>query len=76
MDIQAPLRPDPLPWLLDPADPGPRYLALRDLVGLPPQDPELLAARTAAHLSGPIAEVLGQMDPSRLLGQAGTGLQP
>ena len=29
-----------LDWLLDPADPGVRYLALRDLVGLPPDDPE------------------------------------
>ena len=32
-----------LDWLLDPADPGPRYLALRDLVRLPADEPELLA---------------------------------
>ena len=36
-----------LDWLLDPADPGPRYLALRDLVRLPADEPELLAARAA-----------------------------
>ena len=42
-------KPNVLAWLLDPADPGPRHLALRDLVRLPADDPELLAARAAAH---------------------------
>ena len=38
-----------LDWLLDPTNPGPRYLALRDLVRLPADEPELLAARAAAR---------------------------
>jgi len=29
---------DPMSWLLDSTDPGVRYLALRDLVGLPPDE--------------------------------------
>ena len=36
-----------LDWLLDPADPGPRYLALRDLVRLPADELSLI------HISEP-----------------------
>jgi hypothetical protein len=43
------LNGDVLPWLLEPDSPGARYLALRDLVGLRADDPELAAARQAAH---------------------------
>ena len=43
------LTADPLPWLLDPSDPDVRYLALRDLLDRPADDPELLAARELAH---------------------------
>ena len=32
------LRDDPLPWLLDESDPGPRYLALRDLLAVDDED--------------------------------------
>lgn len=37
------LNSDPLPWLLepDPANPGVRYFALRDLLDRPETDPEV-----------------------------------
>ncbi len=68
--------PDPLPWLLDPADPGPRYLALRDLLRLPVDDPELLAARAAAHAAPPIATILDAMHPDGYWDKPGSGYGP
>lgn len=59
------LKADPLPWLLAGDAPGVRYLALRDLCDLPPDDPQLADARRAAHRAGPIASVLDGMDPCR-----------
>jgi hypothetical protein len=41
--------PNTLAWLLDPAAPGVRYLALRDLEGLPHNDPEPRRGAAAAH---------------------------
>ena len=35
MEWHSQLNGDPMPWLLESKDPGARYLALRDLVGLP-----------------------------------------
>ncbi len=63
-------------WLLDPADPGVRYLALRDLVRLHPEDPVLLAARAEAHTAGPIATVLDAMDPAGYWVRPGPGYNP
>jgi len=65
-----------LDWLLDPAQPGVRYLALRDLVGLGADDAKLLAARQAAHRAGPIAEILAQMDPQGYWVRPGGGYNP
>lgn len=65
-----------LPWLLEQADPGVRYLALRDLLRLSPDDPELIAAREAAHRTGPIATVLDAMDPAGFWVQPGPGYGP
>ncbi len=63
-------------WLLDPDDPGPRYLALRDLVGLPAGDPELVAAQNAAHTLGPIATTLDKMHPDGYWSVPGHGYNP
>ena len=38
-----------------------RHLALRDLLDRPPDDPDLLAARQAAHQAGPIRTLLDAM---------------
>lgn len=68
--------PDTLPWLLDPADPGPRYLALRDLLHLPGDDPVVAAARAAAHRDGPIAAILAAMAGDGHWGKPGPGYGP
>jgi len=60
-DWKKALKPDPPDWLLEPDDPGVRYLALRDIVEA--GEKELKAARTKAHREGPIAAILDNMDP-------------
>ncbi len=45
-------------WLLEPGEPSPRYFALVDLLGRPPADPEVLAAREAIGRSGPVPRIL------------------
>jgi hypothetical protein len=73
---QDQLKSDPLPWLLEPDDPGVRYLALRDLLDRPAADPELLAARRSAHMQGPIAAVLEAMAPEGYWVEPGPGYLP
>lgn len=63
-------------WLLDPANPGVRYLALRDLVGLPAGDEELVVARQVAHTQGPIAAILDKMHPDGYWSEPGPGYNP
>ena len=46
-----------LSWLLEPGDPGVRYLTMRDLLDLPAADSALHEAQLLAHRKGPIAEV-------------------
>lgn len=67
------LREDRLAWLLDPDSPGVRYLALRDLLKRPADDPELGAARQAAHREGPIATILAEMNPAGYWVEPGPG---
>lgn len=65
-----------LDWLLEPADPGIRYLALRDLVGLPSDDSQLLTAQKAAHTDGLIAIILENMHPDGYWVRPGPGYNP
>jgi hypothetical protein len=65
-----------LDWLLAPDSPGVRYLALRDLLDRPEDDPELVAARQAAHTEGPIAQVLAAMEPDGYWVEPGPGYRP
>ncbi len=67
------LNDTPLDWLLEPDDPGVRYLALRDLLNTPVDDPQLLHARREAHLHGPIASVLDKMEPEGYWVRPGPG---
>lgn len=50
-------------WLLEHEEPSVRYLARRDLLGLPSGDPELLASQQDAHQQGAIPAILDQMHP-------------
>jgi hypothetical protein len=60
-------------WLLEPNEPGVRYLTLRDLLDIPADDRELVEAREAAHTSGPIALVLDKMQPDGYWAKPGPG---
>lgn len=53
---------DPLSWLLeeDAENPGVRYFALRDLLGLAGDSAEVQAAREAVMRSGPVPAILAQ----------------
>lgn len=63
-DVKQQLRGDPLPWLLDEDEhnPGVRYFALRDLLGLPAESGEVQAAQEAVMRGGPVPVILGQQD--------------
>ena len=78
MDItwQNQLKGDPLPWLLEADSPGVRYLALRDILELPQNNPELNIARKIAHRKGPIATVLTEMDTAGYWAEPGPGYNP
>ena len=52
------LRADPVDWLLDPAQPAVRHLALRQLLDRPAYDPEVLDSQSAAMATNPIAAIL------------------
>ena len=70
------LRKDSLPWLLESEEPGVRYLALRDLLDIPPDDNKLRSARRAAHQEGPIAAVLSGMNEEGYWVKPGPGYNP
>lgn len=76
MTWQDQLKGDTLAWLLEAGSPGVRYLALRDLLDYPAGDPELQAARQAAHTQGPIATVLAGMDEAGYWVEPGPGYNP
>jgi hypothetical protein len=76
MSWQSQLRGDPVPWLLESDSPGVRYLALRDLLELSDDDPQLKSARRAAHKDGPIADVLDQMERAGYWVKPGPGYTP
>jgi hypothetical protein len=70
------LNQEVLNWLLSPEDPGVRYLAMRDLLDYPEDDPEMKLARRQAHEKGPIATILKEMDPQGYWVAAGPGYLP
>lgn len=63
-------------WLLEPEDPGVRYLALRDLLDCAADDPLLVEARQVAHTQGPIAAILAAMEDQGFWVEAGPGYNP
>jgi hypothetical protein len=70
------LRNDSLSWLLESENPGVRYLALRNLFDLSPDDKKLKTARKLAHKEGPIAHILSKMDEEGYWKRPGTGYGP
>jgi hypothetical protein len=70
------LRGDPVSWLLESTTPEVRYLALRDLLNRPENDPELATARRLAHQQGPIATILANMDKDGFWVNPGPGYNP
>jgi hypothetical protein len=72
----ASLRADPLPWLLDPAAPAVRNLALRELLDRPADDPDVSEARAAAMASPPIASILAAQHPDGWWAVPGSGYGP
>jgi hypothetical protein len=73
MSWQNQLKGDSLFWLLENDTPGVRYLALRDLLDYPKDDATLLAAKRAAHTTGPIADILAEMDEAGFWVRPGPG---
>lgn len=60
-------------WLLKNPDASVRYLTLRDLVDHSPSDPDVLNARTEAHASEKIPEILSHMHPEGYWDEPGAG---
>jgi hypothetical protein len=63
-----------LNWLLEPADIGVRYLALRDLTKA--DAGEFTIAKTKAHQQGPIATILANMKKEGFWVKPGAGYNP
>lgn len=76
MSWQDQLEGDSLSWLLEPDSPGVRYLALRDLLDRREDDPELYAAKKEAHIQGPIADILNEMNREGYWVEPGPGYRP
>ena len=72
------LNDDPIPWLLeaDPATPGVRYFALRDLLDRPEDDPEVREARAPIMTTGPVPTILGAQHPDGYWVKPGSGYAP
>jgi hypothetical protein len=73
MAWQHQLKGDPISWLLEPENSCVRFLALRDLLDKPMDDPDLISARHAAHKQGVIADILAHMQPEGYWDKPGPG---
>ncbi len=60
----------------DAANPGPRLLALRELLHRPADDPEIAAAQRAAMESGPVPAILAAQNPEGWWVKPGSGYGP
>jgi hypothetical protein len=65
-----------LDWLMEKSDPGVRFFALRDLMGAPSNDPDVVAARRATVRSSPVKEILDAMEPEGFWVKPGPGYSP
>ncbi len=78
MNRTADVNVELLDWLLerDPANPGVRYFALRDLLGRPDDDPEVIQAKADIMSSGPVPTILAAQDPEGYWVRPGGGYTP
>jgi hypothetical protein len=65
-----------LDWLLEKDNPGVRYFTLRDLLGAPPDDADVLAARRATVRTSPVREILEAQDREGFWVKPGPGYAP
>jgi len=72
---QEKLNGDSLTWLLEPDtdNPSVRYFALRDLLGRPANDPEVITAKSEIMISGPVPVILDAQNPEGYWKQLGGG---
>jgi hypothetical protein len=64
MDLPGVPRSDVVDWLLEPANPSARYLALTDLLGYPPEAPEVMSTRAAIPAVPPALSILEAQYPA------------
>ena len=76
MDWRKPLNHDPLPWLLEPDNPSVRYFALTDLLDRPPDDPDVVSAKSAINSSRSVKNILDAMYPAGYWVKPGPGYSP
>lgn len=74
--MKSQINENTIKWLVEEENPGVRYLAMRDLMNLPQDDPELATAREIAHREGPIATILDSMHPVGYWEEPGPGYLP
>lgn len=69
---------DPIPWLLesDQAQPAIRYFTLRDILGGKEEDKEVLQAKKAIMLTGPVTKILAEQQSEGYWSKAGPGYSP
>jgi hypothetical protein len=70
------LRDDPIPWLLEPNNPPVRFLTLRDMLGRPVDDPELVEAQADMMHYPPIRASLEAQYPAGYWVKPGPGYSP
>ncbi len=78
MDWMDRINSGALDWLLekDSDNPSVRYLALKELLGKPEGDGEVIEAFRAVMQSGPIPKILAQQDPQGFWFEPGPGYNP
>lgn len=67
---QDKLKGDPIPWLLEAANPSARYLTLHRLLDSGERDSQVAGARAAIPNWSPVHEILALMDPVDFWGRA------
>ncbi len=78
MEQYAQFNANALDWLLEPdtENPGVRYFALRDLLGRPVNDPEVVAAQADVMRTGPVPVILDAQAEEGYWVKPGAGYSP